>query len=198
LISVYNIKPAFQKLLQPLLKTLKKGGVTANQITLSAILLSIGMGIALRFSLEYPSLILVVPFGYLVRMMLNALDGMMATQYNMQSKLGEILNELGDVISDAVIIFPLIFLHHINPWVIICFGIVAILNEFAGVLAKAISGKRQYDGPMGKSDRALLIGVYCLTFYFWNDLAIAGNWVFASATVLAIVSTVIRLRNSLI
>lgn len=197
MISVYNIKPAFQKLLQPLLKALYKVGVTANQITLVAVALSMGMGVALYFSSEYPALILAIPFGYLIRMMLNALDGMMATQYNMQSKLGEILNELGDVISDAVIIFPLIFLQHMNPWIIISFGVVAILNEFAGVLAKAISGKRQYDGPMGKSDRALLIGLYCLIFYFWDGLSNAGNWIFAVAAILAIVSTIIRLRKSL-
>lgn len=197
MISVYKIKPAFQKMLQPLLKALHKGGITANQITIAAVILSIGMGVSIWYSAKYPTLLLVVPIGYLLRMMLNALDGMMATQYNMQSKLGEILNELGDVVSDAAIIFPLFFLPGLHPLLIILFGVLAILNEFAGVLAKVVSGTRRYDGPMGKSDRALLIGLYCLIFYFWNDLHIAGNYIFGAASLLTALSTVIRLQKSL-
>ena len=41
-------------------------------------------------------------------MMLNALDGMMARIYNLESEIGEILNEVGDIISDVAIYFPLI------------------------------------------------------------------------------------------
>lgn len=34
-------------------------------------------------------------------MALNAIDGMMAREFDQQSRLGAILNELGDVVSDA-------------------------------------------------------------------------------------------------
>ena len=155
------------------------------------------MGTSVWYSTKVPAWLIVVPIGYIVRMMLNALDGMMATQYNMQSKLGEILNELGDVVSDAVIIFPLFILPGLHPLVIIPFGVMAILNEFSGVLAKIIGGERRYDGPMGKSDRALLIGLYCLIYFFWNGIDIAGNWIFGAATLLATLSTFIRLKKSL-
>jgi CDP-diacylglycerol--glycerol-3-phosphate 3-phosphatidyltransferase len=36
------------------------------------------------------------------------------------------------------------------------------LNEFAGVLGAVVSGERRYEGPMGKSDRTLVWGVFCL------------------------------------
>ena len=42
--SVYKLKPVFQKLLQPILYALYKMGVTANQLTISAIILSCIMG----------------------------------------------------------------------------------------------------------------------------------------------------------
>lgn len=197
MISVYKIKPAFQKCLQPVLKGLYKMGITANQITIAAVVLSAGMGVSIGCSVYHPALILIVPFGYLLRMILNALDGMMATQYNMQSQLGEILNELGDVISDAMIIFPMVYFSELHPAIVLVFGVLAILNEFAGVLAKVISGNRRYDGPMGKSDRALLIGLYCLIYFFWTDIGIAGNWIFIVAAVLTTVSTIIRLQKSL-
>lgn len=195
--SVYKLKPVFQKLLQPILDALYKIGVTANQLTISAIILSFLMGFGfLRFHTLYLG-ILIIPFGLLLRMALNALDGMMARQYDMQSQLGEILNEIGDVVSDIAIIFPFVILPGINPVIIILFGVLAILNEFAGILSKAIGKERRYDGPMGKSDRALIIGIFCLVFFFWSDVTYYGDWIFGIASALVLVGTIIRLYKAL-
>jgi CDP-diacylglycerol--glycerol-3-phosphate 3-phosphatidyltransferase len=197
MISVYKIKPAFQKLLQPLLKGLSKMGVTANQITVFSILFSIGLGVLVYFHLQFPYFLVLVAFGLLMRMVFNALDGMMAKQYNMQSKLGEVLNEVGDIVSDTAIILPFIVISSIHPILIIGFAILSIMNEFAGILGKALGGARRYEGPMGKSDRALLIGLFCLVYYFWNGLALYGNWIFGVAIILVLVSTFVRLKNGL-
>ena len=197
MLSVYNLKPVFQKLLQPILHALYKIGVTANQLTISAVILSCLMGFGF---LQYHTLylgILIIPFGLLLRMALNALDGMMARQYDMQSQLGEILNEIGDVVSDIAIIFPFVILPGINPVIIILFGVLAILNEFAGILSKAIGKERRYDGPMGKSDRALIIGIFCLVFFFWSDVTYYGDWIFGIASALVLVGTIIRLYKAL-
>ena len=40
--------------------------------------------------------------------------------------------------------------------------LLAVLTEFAGVLAQVVNGKRRYDGPMGKSDRAFAFGAWGL------------------------------------
>ena len=195
--SVYNLKPVFQKLLQPILHALYKIGVTANQLTISAVILSCLMGFSF---LQYHTLylgILIIPFGLLLRMALNALDGMMARQYDMQSQLGEILNEIGDVVSDIAIIFPFVILPGINPVIIILFGVLAILNEFEGILSKAIGKERRYDGPMGKSDRALIIGIFCLVFFFWSDVTYYGDWIFGIASALVLAGTIIRLYKAL-
>lgn len=197
MISVYKIKPAFQKLLFPLLKKLHKLGITANQLTISAVFLSIFMGIGFMFYKQHPIILLLIPLGYLLRMTLNALDGMMATHFNMQSKLGEVLNELGDVISDLAIILPMTLIPHVNPWIIIGFAILAVINEYSGILAKAVSGTRHYEGPMGKSDRALLIGLYCVIYYFWINIEIYTNWIFAIASLLIVISSIVRLKNGL-
>ncbi len=197
MISVYKIKPAFQKLLLPLLKKLHQLGITANQLTISAVFLSVFMGVGFYYYKDYRYFLLLIPAGYLLRMTLNALDGMMATHYNMKSKLGEILNELGDVVSDLVIILPMAFIPNTNPWVIIIFGILAVINEYCGILAKAISGTRHYEGPMGKSDRALLIGLFCTIYYFWNGIELYANWIFGIASGLIIISSVVRLKNAL-
>ena len=199
MISLYQIKPKFQQLLRPALSQLYKWGVSANQITIASIVLSFLLGICVFFSAQYPKLILVLPLGLLLRMMLNALDGMMARTYNMQSQLGEILNETGDVLSDIAIVLPFAFLPNLSSSSIWIFVLLSVLNEFAGVLSKALGKQRRYDGPMGKSDRALFIGLYSLVYYFWNDFAqqYSGN-IFAIASILIAISTFIRLKKSLV
>ena len=44
MVSVYDIKPAFQNLLRPVVKQFAKMGITANQTTLLASVLSIIVG----------------------------------------------------------------------------------------------------------------------------------------------------------
>jgi CDP-diacylglycerol--glycerol-3-phosphate 3-phosphatidyltransferase len=196
MISVYQIKPAFQKLLQPLLNFLFKIGITANQITAFSILFSAGLGFMFLQHKTFNVILLLLPLGLLIRMALNALDGMMAKQFNMQSKLGEVLNEMGDITSDLFIILPFIILPQINEWIIILFAILTILNEFSGILAKSISGERRYDGPMGKSDRALFIGLFCIVYFFWDGIELYVNWIFGLASILVIFSTFIRLKKA--
>ena len=114
MISIYKIKPAFQKLLTPLMKILRSLKITPNAITLFSILFSFLLCYFFIQALENKIFSLFVAIGLLIRMMLNALDGMMARTYNLQSKFGEALNEIGDVISDTAIYFPIIFLPEIK------------------------------------------------------------------------------------
>ena len=165
MISVYQLKPKFQALLQPLLRRLRSWGVSPNLLTLLGILLSLAMGIYVLYGDRTIGLIL-MPIVLLLRMALNALDGMMARQYNLQSKMGALLNEMGDVISDIVLYFPLYMLFAMDQVWVMCFLLLSVLNEFAGLLGQALGGARRYDGPMGKSDRALVVGVLSLLFLF--------------------------------
>ena len=49
MVSVYDVKPRFQALLRPLTNALARAGVTANQVTLAAALLSLAAGAAVVF-----------------------------------------------------------------------------------------------------------------------------------------------------
>ena len=197
MISIYNIKPAFQKLLDPVLRLLHKMGVTANQITISSILLSVLIGIGFWYADLIIWLFLALPIGLLFRMALNALDGMMARTYNQQSKLGEILNEAGDIISDLLIYFPLIKYFEEQIYSVIIFLCFGIINEFAGLLGKAIGSARRYDGPMGKSDRAFVVSVIGILLFFEvsiHDYALYG---FIIINLLLMLSTYKRLTGAL-
>jgi CDP-diacylglycerol--glycerol-3-phosphate 3-phosphatidyltransferase len=160
--TTYDLKPAFQRMLLPVLGRLRKAGVTPNALTWMAILLSGGLGYAFVLGLEHRTWFFAVAAGLLLRMALNALDGMMARQFHMTSKAGAILNELGDVVSDALVLWPLALLPEVHVgWVAALLWMSAV-NECAGVLGSAIGGNRRYEGPMGKSDRTLVWGVFCL------------------------------------
>jgi CDP-diacylglycerol--glycerol-3-phosphate 3-phosphatidyltransferase len=87
---------------------------------------------------------------------LNALDGLLAAEHGQRSPLGAYLNELSDVLSDAALYAPFAF---VAPFSVLSVAIVIFLSavcEFAGALGSMVAGERRYDGPMGKSDRAIV------------------------------------------
>ena len=197
MISIYKLKTKFQKLLQPLLLLLKKIGVSPNHITVFTIFFSLLIGYILFLAIDNSFWFIIVALGLLIRMMLNALDGMMANQFNLQSKLGEILNEIGDVISDIAIYFPFLYFEAIKSEYVILFIFLSIINEFCGVLAKLISGSRRYDGPMGKSDRAFLVGIICIVLFFTDSILIYLDYVFIIAIFLILISSYFRITKAL-
>lgn len=173
--TIYDLKPAFQNLLRPLINGLYKAGITPNQITIAALVLSIGVGLALAYTQGAKWLLMLLPVVLFIRMALNALDGMLAKQHQMQTPLGAMLNELGDVISDTALYLPFALITPISSILVVLFVITAILTEMAGLLGNT----RRYDGPMGKSDRAflmgtlgLLLGLDFISSHFINPLLI--------------------------
>ncbi len=163
MISIYELKPRFQSLLRPWVKSLAKSGVQANHVTLLALFISLFLG-AFLYCFPTPKAFFLLPLWMFLRMALNAIDGMLAREFNQQSSLGAYLNELSDVISDAVLLLPFSLLLPFDLSSIFAVIFVATLSEMSGVLALMVGAKRQYQGPMGKSDRAFLFGALGLYF----------------------------------
>lgn len=158
MVTIYDLKPAFQALLRPITRQLASRGITANQVTLAAAALSIATGFLIYFLLPWRLPMLLVPIVLFVRMALNAIDGMLAREHQMKSSLGAFLNELGDVISDAALYFPLAAVTGWSWLPGFWLVVLAISSEMTGVLAVGLGASRRYDGPMGKSDRAFWLG----------------------------------------
>jgi len=189
--TIYDLKPAFQNMLRPICKALANAGVTANQVTIFALLLSIGVGglFALYPSARWAALL--IPVWLFLRMALNAIDGMLAREHNMQSELGGILNELSDVVADAALYLPFALVAGISPALVVVVVILSILTEMAGVVAVQVGASRRYDGPMGKSDRAFVFGLLALLIglgldlQWWDNAALA---VVATLTALTVIN----------
>lgn len=161
LMSLYTLKPRFQALLRPSVRTLHGFGVTANQVTVAACAASVGLGATLAAAAQsgHLSWFLLLPIGLLLRMALNAIDGMLAREFAQSSTLGAYLNELCDMVSDAALYLPFALLPDQSPALTILVILLANLAEMAGVLRIPPTSTRRNDGPMGKSDRALVFGV---------------------------------------
>jgi CDP-diacylglycerol--glycerol-3-phosphate 3-phosphatidyltransferase len=100
-----------------------------------------------------------IPIWLFLRMAMNAIDGMLAREFNQKSTLGAYLNEIGDLVSDTALILPFLWIAPFQPQWIAVIIVLALLTEIAGLLALSVGASRRYDGPMGKSDRALLFGI---------------------------------------
>lgn len=194
--TLYQLKPAFQTLLRPLMFWLHKHRVTANHVTLAAIALSFVTGAALLV-FPHPDLFILLPIVLFVRMALNALDGMLARECNQKSRLGAILNETGDVLSDIALYLPFMLLPSSNASLVLFMLFCAAMTEFCGVLVQTINGIRSYAGPLGKSDRALLFGSWGLALAIWPQLVQWNNAIWGIATVLLLRTVINRCRRAL-
>lgn len=193
MLTIYSIKPHFQRLLNPLLNFLIRLRITPNQVTLFTLCVSMGFGT--YFAWAGRASWWFMPIVLLVRMALNALDGMLARRLQMQSPLGTYLNELGDMISDLFLCLPFYIEF---PGSIGCVYFLSLFSEIAGILATSIDKKRRYDGPMGKSDRAFCLGImgFLLAFGWISD--IWAIWIFGGLSFLLLLTIFFRIKNALV
>ena len=157
--SIYQLKPRFQALLRPMVKRLYERGITANQVTVAAAAVSVALGLLLAAAPLITWLFALVPAWMLLRMALNAIDGMLAREFGQQSRLGAYLNELCDVVADSALYLPFALLPGVSPALVVIVVLAALVSEYAGVMGPLVGAERRYDGPMGKSDRAFVFGV---------------------------------------
>ena len=157
--SVYQLKPTFQKKLLPLVGVLAQRGVTANAVTTAAMVLAIATGLTITALPTCQGLYGLLSLVLVIRLALNAIDGLLAREWNQTSDLGALLNEVGDCVADVALYLPFACLSGITPMWVVLVVVLAVLSEFVGVLGQTLGRSRSYAGPMGKSDRALAFGL---------------------------------------
>ncbi|MBI5107897.1 MAG: CDP-alcohol phosphatidyltransferase family protein [Rhodocyclales bacterium] len=195
--SLYELKPRFQAMLRPLVRRCATIGISANGVTLTAMLVSVALGAWLVVTGENRRWFLLLPLWMLLRMAFNAIDGMLAREFGQQSPLGAYLNELSDVVSDAALYLPFVL---VAPFGWVSIGAVvflSILSEMAGALGPMIGVERRYDGPMGKSDRALVFGSMGLWVALTVDLPEWAFWVMPVMAAAIVLNVFNRVRGGI-
>ncbi|MBI4583025.1 MAG: CDP-alcohol phosphatidyltransferase family protein [Planctomycetes bacterium] len=106
---------------------------------------------------KHPWLLLLAPLFCYARLACNMLDGMVALASGKASRRGEIVNELPDRISDALI-FAGVAHSGLNAvasgyWA----AILALLTAYVGTLGQAVGVQREFSGPMSKPWRMVAL-----------------------------------------
>jgi CDP-diacylglycerol--glycerol-3-phosphate 3-phosphatidyltransferase len=197
-ITLYALKPRFQALLRPCTRVLASAGVTANQVTTLALVISVAVGAFVFTLADHRWLFLALPIWLALRMALNAIDGMLAREFGQQSALGAYLNELSDVVADAALYVPFARLPPFDPFWVGAVIFASAVSEMAGALAPMVGAARRYDGPLGKSDRALVFGA--LGFWVGTGGALPDylGWLMPALVALIACNIVRRVRGGVL
>lgn len=196
-ISIYELKPRFQALLRPLASALARGGVTANQVTMAACVVSVALGAFVTWKAPARWPFLLIPLWMFLRMAFNAVDGMLAREFGQKSALGAYLNELSDVVSDAALYLPFVL---VVPFGWASVGAViffSAISEMAGALGPMVGAERRYDGPMGKSDRAFVFGALGLWVGLVPELPAWSWWLMPAMVAAIVLNTINRVRGGI-
>jgi CDP-diacylglycerol--glycerol-3-phosphate 3-phosphatidyltransferase len=183
MISIYELKPRFQALLRPIVAQLDRAGITANAVTLFAMIISCALGIVL-FAYPSPRLFLLLPLWMFLRMA-------------HKSPLGAYLNELTDVVSDAALYLPFVMIAPFGWGSVAGVIFLSALSEMTGALGPMVGVDRRYDGPMGKSDRAFVFGALGMWLGVAGSLPGWAFWIMPAVALLIALNIVNRIRNAL-
>jgi CDP-diacylglycerol---glycerol-3-phosphate 3-phosphatidyltransferase len=195
--SLTFLKPLLRKALRPVAARLYEAGVTANQVTWTSLVGSVLVGALLcRFAVHYSSFAM-LPAWLVARTAFAAIDGTLAIEFGQKSRLGSVLNEAGDVVSDIALFSPLAF---VAPFsgpsiaVAVCF---AAMSEFVGMAGALLSGPRRLEGPLGKADRSIVLSLVAIVIAAYGGLP-EGTWVIVPALCVGLLITIWnRLRFAL-
>jgi phosphatidylglycerophosphate synthase len=121
--------------------------------------------------------LLVAAAGIQLRLLCNLLDGMVAVEGKMGSRVGEIYNDFPDRIADPLIIVPAGYAIGI-PELGWAAGLLAVMTAYVRVLGGSMGVPQDFRGPMAKPHRMAM-----LTFAALGD-GIAGVYGYAGGPLL--------------
>ena len=165
---LYLQKGNFQKVVRWVAGT----WMTANQATYFGLAFVVLTALSYILGLKYEGarwLLLLTPLFLVLRMAMNALDGMLAREYGTGSVLGEICNEGLDIIGDTICYGALFFVPNAPQLSLTLFLILTWMAEYIGVLGKGLPGgiRRHETFLGGKPDRAIWMGALALLIYLF-------------------------------
>lgn len=197
--GIYSIKPKFQKRLEPLQNWLARRKINPTIINIFGFVSSLIAGLILYISFINTWFLFAIPPLVLLRIVANALDGLVSRKLGMASPFGEVMNEFFDRLSDVVIFLGLAF----APFCHLGLGVITIitilLSSYLGILSKASGGSRQYIGFMGKADRMLYLGFTSICVIFTHNLGLWNYFLgfILGGTLITVLQRFVKIRREL-
>ena len=138
-----------------------------NAISIASTLFAIAGGICLLYAFrqsgELTGRILLLAAGmlFMLRLLANMLDGMVAVEGELGTPTGELFNEVPDRISDAVALICAGYALYSCPALGYIAAILAVMTAYIRAVGKAAGAGSDFSGLMDKKRRMILMTLTC-------------------------------------
>ncbi|MES9591855.1 MULTISPECIES: CDP-alcohol phosphatidyltransferase family protein [unclassified Streptomyces] len=170
--GLYALKPWYADRLSGVRASLVRHEVSPDTLTAAGVVAAAGAAAALAWLPAGPAAALPVALLLAARLAFANLDGALARDTGRTTRRGAVLNELGDRVADLVVLAG--FLALAPLWLVAVAGLAATLPSWVSLAGAAAGAPRRNGGPVGKTERCLLVVV-----------AAASGWAVPVLTVIA-------------
>jgi CDP-diacylglycerol--glycerol-3-phosphate 3-phosphatidyltransferase len=192
-VGIYTTKSRWQRALQPVVDFCVARRIHPNAFTYGALLLSLLAAFGLYSAPANKNWLWLVPPFVLVRLLLNLMDGQVARALQLADDWGEVKNEFGDRLADAMIFAAVGLSRYTDTGLALIALTLILLVSYLGILGKALGGGRVYGGLFGKGDRMISLALFTLYPAVTGNL-FSYNYYLAFASAAALITIVQRLR----
>jgi CDP-diacylglycerol--glycerol-3-phosphate 3-phosphatidyltransferase len=100
-------------------------------------------------------------------------------------------------VADYALILPFALIPEVSLLLVLAVTLLTLLSEYCGALGPLVGASRRYDGPMGKSDRAFVLGALAAGVALDWVSSIWINIVFGVVALLLVLTLFNRVRHGL-
>ncbi|MDW7776103.1 MAG: CDP-alcohol phosphatidyltransferase family protein [Methanosarcinales archaeon] len=155
--TLNNYRPYVSFILEPCASALVRIGLTPNRVSVLSLVFAILAGVSYYYSYDNRIYLVAALVFVILNSFTDAVDGVMARLFNMQSDRGDFLDHVIDRYADTFIICGIFFAGYVH-WMVGVAAITGVLiTSYMGTQAQAVGGTRHYGGIMGRADRLALI-----------------------------------------
>jgi phosphatidylglycerophosphate synthase len=144
-------------------------GIPPDAISYLSILAALAAAVCFWKSGRNAWLLVIAPLFCYLRLWFNMLDGMVAVAAGKASARGEIVNDLPDRISDAIIFVGVAHSDLMNPFIGYWAAIFSLLTAYVGLFGQAIGRRREFSGIMSKPWRMIALSVGAWAMFVWRS-----------------------------
>lgn len=192
------LKTGLQKLLHPVAKILFDDGVRAVHVTSCAGLISVAVGVLVAAFAFHPWIFVLIPVWMLIRMLFNAVEAVLISEFGQHSRLGTCAHELSRIVAETALFLPFAVIPKVSLLLVMTVTLLAIFSEFAGLLGPLIRASRRQDGPLKSDIRLVCFGIFGAGIGSGYVLTAPINIALAVMTILLLITIVNRIRRAVL
>ncbi|MFC9605575.1 CDP-alcohol phosphatidyltransferase family protein [Streptomyces niveus] len=168
--GLYALKPWYASRLSGVRAALVRREVSPDTLTAAGVVSAAGAAAAVAWLPAGPLAALPVAALLAARLAFANLDGALARDTGRTTRRGAVLNELGDRAADLVVLAGFVALAPL--WLVAVAALAATLPSWVSLAGTAAGAPRRNGGPVGKTERCLLVVIAAATGWAVPVLAV--------------------------